>query len=241
MGVHDGHRQNLKNEFLISGLEGKTDHQALELLLTYSIPRIDVNPIAHELIERFGSLEGVIEAPPEELIKTKYISENSVVLIKLIPEIFKKYQASKWRKKPVLRSTVDIVDYMRPRLQNERNEVLYMLCFDSHYNLNELVRLSEGTPTETLIHSRTVVEHALRTNSRNVVFAHNHPSGNLNASPQDIYLTNSVTKTLANIGIAVADHIIFAGAKAKSILSELEVSIDNSSDYTQADGQSKQI
>ncbi len=231
MGVHDGHRLNLKKEFLTSGLNGKTDHQALELLLTFSIPRIDVNPIAHELISKFGSLEGVIEASPEELMKTKYITENSAALIKLIPELSKKYQTSKWRKKPALRSTVDIVNFMKPQLENERNEVLYMLCFDSHYNLNELVRLSEGTPTETLIHSRTIVEHALRTNSRNVVFAHNHPSGNLDASPQDLYLTNTVMKTLANIGISVVDHIIFAGNRAKSILSDKEVSTENVAVY----------
>ena len=83
--IHTGHRKRVKEEFLARGIEGWSDHRVLELLLFYAVPRGDVNPLAHELIDRFGSLDRVLDALPEELMKVKGMGEHAVTLLKLIP------------------------------------------------------------------------------------------------------------------------------------------------------------
>ena len=114
MGTHDKHRERLRANFLATGLKGKTDHQILELLLTYIIPRIDVNPIAHELIDRFGSLAGVLDADISDLVKTRNITEYGAVLLKLIPELSATYYESKFKDRVVLDTYEKTKAYMIP-------------------------------------------------------------------------------------------------------------------------------
>ncbi len=83
MGPHDGHRQRLKTEFLARP-DSFPDHKLLELLFFYANPRSDTNPLAHELIDRFGSLAGVLDAPPEELCKVKGMGKHGAVLLKTV-------------------------------------------------------------------------------------------------------------------------------------------------------------
>ena len=90
MGIHDGHRENMRERFLKSGLEGFADHEALELLLYYAIPRRDTNPIAHALMERYGSLSAVLTAPVEDLQKAEGIGEHAAVLLRLVPQLYQK-------------------------------------------------------------------------------------------------------------------------------------------------------
>ena len=218
MGIHDGHRKNLRQSFLKSGLDGKTEHQILELLLTYSIPRIDVNPIAHELINKFGSLARVIDAPAKDLLKIPYITENSVVLIKLIPEISKQYSKSRWGEKPQLLNMKSVCNYLRPHFDSLNNEVIFMMCFDTHFHLLELVRLSEGTPNSSTTYARTIVAHALRTSATQIIIAHNHPSGYSRYSVDDMIFTNEVCHALNLISVKLVDHLVFAGDKVSSCM-----------------------
>src|SRR5574344_1510479 len=92
MGVHDGHRQRKKEQFLRNGLDGFADHEALELLLFYAIPRKDTNELAHNLLEYFGSLRAVLSAPAEELERWPCIGENAAALLKLVPAIYRRSQ-----------------------------------------------------------------------------------------------------------------------------------------------------
>lgn len=211
MGVHDGHRKNLRQSFLITGLAGKTEHQALELLLTYAIPRIDVNPIAHELIDKFGSLAGVIDADPAELVKVNHVTENTVVLFKLITAVSEMYAESKWCGRPVLNTAKKVKEFLAPKFVGCRNEKLYMVCLDAHLQLNYLALLSEGTPDETTVNMRTAIAHILRSGAKQVIFAHNHPSGIPDPSMKDVILTNSAVKAFEPLGVTVIDHMIFAG------------------------------
>ena len=94
MGIHDGHRANVRRRFLQAGLDAFADHEALELLLFYAIPRRDTNPIAHALIDRYGSLEAVLNAPVEDLKKVEGIGENAAVLLRLVPQLWSKARLS---------------------------------------------------------------------------------------------------------------------------------------------------
>ncbi len=211
MGVHDGHRKNLRQNFLQVGLSGKTEHQALELLLTYSIPRVDVNPIAHQLIDRFGSLSKVIDADPAELMKVNYVTENTVVLLKLIPELSAMYSESKWKHKTVLSKTSEVVDYLAPKFNSRRTEALYMLCLDARLQLNELVLLSEGTPSHTDANLRKLVNRAIQSDAKQIILAHNHPSGVCAPSVEDIAMTKNIQSLLIPLDIKLIDHFIFSG------------------------------
>ena len=91
---HTGHRERMKAEFLARGLEGWPDHRVLELLLFYTIPQGDVNDLAHELVERFGSLAGVLDASVEELKKVKGVGDHTAVFLRMLPAVLGRYQGA---------------------------------------------------------------------------------------------------------------------------------------------------
>lgn len=211
--VHEGHRKNLRDSFIKTGLEGKTEHQALEILITYAIPRIDVNPVAHELINKFGSLAAVMDADIEELTTVNHISENGAVLIKLIPQISKMYNKSKWGERPLLNNASTVAKFASERFSGEKVEILYMLSLDSHCRLIAITKISEGTIDESPMYIRNIVNTALRTGAKRVVLTHNHPSGSIAPSPDDIVATQRAYDALRTIDVDLVDHVIVSGDK----------------------------
>ena len=131
MGIHEGHRERMKNKLLEQGLDVFDDHTVLELLLFYSMPRKDTNPLAHEIMNKFGSLQAVFEAPAEELSKINGIGENTVTLLKLIPEVSRRYAIDKNRFDNILDSTKKAGEFLVSRYMYERDEVVYVICLDS--------------------------------------------------------------------------------------------------------------
>ena len=110
-GIHTGHRQRLRERFRAQGLSGFAEHEVLELLLTYAIPQKDVNPLAHALLERFGSLAAVLEADAGELMRVPGVGENAATLIALMPELFGSYQRSLLGDRPVITTFQEAVRY----------------------------------------------------------------------------------------------------------------------------------
>lgn len=216
MGIHNGHRDKLRKNFIAVGLEGKTDHQILELLLTYALPRIDVNPIAHALIDEFGSLAGVLDADISQLTKLKYISENVAILLKLIPAVSAKYYQSKQGERVHLNTVEAIKEYMIPQLINEKNEVFYVLCLDAHLNLLRAIKHSEGSPDKASIDIRSLANQVLNTGTDRIVLVHNHLSNSVQPSVSDVNATNRITEAFENLNISVLDHIIISGNKCFS-------------------------
>ena len=223
MGIHDGHRQKLRDSFVEVGLEGKTDHQILELLLTYALPRIDVNPIAHELIDTFGSLSGVMDADITQLTKIKHISQNVAVLLKLVPQISAKYYQSKHGKRVHLNTVGAIKDYMIPQLANEKAEVFYVLCLDAHLNLIRAIRHSEGSPSKTSIDIRALANQVLNTGTDRIILVHNHLSNSATPSVSDIDATRKIQAAFEMLNVNVLDHIIISGDKYFSFFTNKEM------------------
>lgn len=223
MGIHDGHRQKLRKNFIEVGLEGKTDHQILELLLTYALPRIDVNPLAHELIDKFGSLSGVLDADITQLTKINYVSENVAVLLKLIPQISAKYYQSKHGKRVRLNTVDAIKDYMIPQLANEKTEVFYVLCLDTHLNLTRAIRHSEGSPSGTSIDIRALANQVLNAGTDRIILVHNHLSNSVEPSPADIDATRKIQTAFEMLNVNVLDHVIISGDKYFSFFANKEM------------------
>ncbi len=210
MGVHDGHRERLRQSYLEHGLVSMNDINALELLLFYAIPRRDTNEIAHRLLDRFGSLDAVFAAPVEELCEVDGIGESAAALITLIPEIMKKSHLSKSREIRQIRSSEDAGAYLLPYFMNERDEVVYLLCLDSKRAVICCTEMGRGVVNTVDANIRRIVEKALKVRACSVIIAHNHPDGIALPSREDDVFTRALYNALETVGIRLEDHIIVA-------------------------------
>ena len=208
MGAHDGHRQRLKSEFLARP-DSFPDHKLLELLLFYANPRSDTNPLAHELMDRFGSLSGVLDATPDELMKLRGVGEHAAVLLKAVKELSGRYLTSRTQMDHIARTSRDYYQLLRPYFFGARNETLCLLCLDGKRKVLGIRRLGEGNVNAVAITTRLIAEAALALNASAVVLAHNHVSGIAFPSEDDIATTNSLAPLLARMGVELVDHLIF--------------------------------
>lgn len=210
MGIHQGHRDRMKQEFLQGGLAHFSEPRALELLLFFSRFQGDVNPLAHELLAAFGSLAGVLDAPPEELAKIPGVGENTVVLLKLIPAIAARYLASRTSGEVIVSDSASLYNLFLPYFFGARNEMSFLACFDGKLKLLGVKKISEGSPNANEISVRKISTEALALNATVVVLAHNHPSGLATPSEEDIFTTRYIQDALRPLGIVLYDHVILA-------------------------------
>lgn len=210
MSIHDGHRQRLKARFLEQGLDGFTDVQVLELLLFYAIPRRDTNPIAHELLEKFGSLRQVLEAPVQRLTEVEYITENAAALLKLAPAMLRYYQVDKVKEEMPLVTIQACGDYLKHFFLGRKNETVFLLCLDAKCKVLACREVGEGSVNSANVPIRRVVEIALAEGASTVVLAHNHPSGIAIPSGEDIATTRRLYAALSTVDVILADHIVVA-------------------------------
>ena len=210
MSIHDGHRQRLKQRFQEEGLDGFTQIQALELLLFYCIPRKDTNPIAHALIERFGSFSQVLEAPVAELCKVPGVSRNTALFLQLNREVGRFYLVDRMQKNTVLTTLDACAAYMVPRFYGRSVETVYLLCLDAKCKVLCCKEVGEGSVNSAGISVRKIVETALHANATSVVLAHNHPSGLALPSEEDLQTTRRIAAGLQAVEIQLVDHIIVA-------------------------------
>lgn len=217
MGVHDGHRQNMREEFISGGLDAFSDHRVLELLLFYAIPQMDVNPIAHRLLTEFGSPSGVFDADMDELMRVQGIGQNAAVLIKLIPQLCRRYLISKTGFINIIDSTETAGRYLMPRFFGVKEEMLYLLCMDSKQRLLNCVLIGRGSVSTAAVSVRKVAEVALVQGASSVILAHNHVSGIALASGEDRETTLVLRDVLASLDIILLDHIVMGGTDFTSM------------------------
>lgn len=209
---HAGHRERIKKRFRTQGLGSFELHNRLELLLCYGIPRRDVNEEAHALVDTFGGLVNILDAPIEELVKVKGISLSAATLIKMIPEFCSLYYEEKAADKPS--DTDNLTQYLAEKLMaryiSELNEVAYVVCLDNRLRILCFEKLGEGTNDSVSILTRKIVEVAIRCNASSVILSHNHPAGIAVPSQRDRQTTWQILTALASVSIRLLDHIIVA-------------------------------
>lgn len=210
MGIHDGHREKKRQQFLQHGLDSFADHEVLELLLFYAIPRKDTNPIAHALMDRFGSLDAVLAAPVEELCRVKGVGESAAALLKLTPQVYRRSRIAAAERERVLNSSQRAGDYLLELFTGETAEVLYELCLDRKGKLLACRRVGEGGVSSINVDLRKIVENALLTGASGVILSHNHPSGIALPSADDCAATVRVKEALGTVGLVLVDHIVVA-------------------------------
>lgn len=216
--MHEGHRQRMRERFRADGLDGFAPHEVLELLLFYGRARGNVNPLAHELLDAFGSLKGVLEARPEQLMTVRGVGEETATLISLMIPMFRRYQACAREELKRISGKEEAKRYCISLLAGWRTERFYVLCLGVDYKLLGQRLISVGNLAEVSAYPRQVVETALNYNAHSVILCHNHPGGTLRPSKDDIETTRQLQSLLVGLDIVLMDHIIVAGDAAYSML-----------------------
>lgn len=207
---HQGHRERLRQRFLRSGLEAFAPHEALELLLTYAIPRRDTKPIAYALLSRFGSLHAVLQASAEELRQVEGVGESAAVLIAMMSPLFRAYRRSLEEETDVVKNYFQSVRYCEALFEGERYEKFYVICLGNGMKRLNTALIASGDVTEVRVYARHILSALTQCNALGAVITHNHPSGIARPSGEDIALTNSISALLDGVGIKLYDHVIVA-------------------------------
>ena len=207
--IHTGHRQRVRQEFLARGIEGWPDHRVLELMLFFAIPNGDVNPLAHELIDRFGSLSGVLNALPEELMKTPGVGEYTATMLKVFPAVIGRYMEEHVEPGQEILTAAAAKNVLAPYFYGARNEMVYILCLDTKEKLLGVRKISEGNIDNSDVTLRRAAEECLALRASFCYLAHNHVSGFALPSPEDMNTTRVVRSALAPLGVYLVDHLVF--------------------------------
>lgn len=217
MTMHEGHRQRLRERFRREGLENFAPHEVLELLLFYTRARGNVNPLAHKLLETFGSLRGVLEAPVEQLTAVDGVGEETASLLALTVPLFRRYELCLCEEKRKLKQYHEVEDYCRALLTGLRKERFYVISVSTQMRVLGQRMIAEGDLTEVMAYPRLVVETALNQNAYGVILCHNHPGGEAIPSLGDVDVTRELEALLAKLGIGLMDHIIVADGQTYSM------------------------
>ncbi len=203
-----GHRQRLREKFLKSGLAGFHDYEMIELLLTLATPRKDCKDAAKAALKKFKSLQGVFEASPQELCEIDGIGPKNLLGLKLVKAVSERYLASRLEKKNALNNSKELFDYLYHTMRDKPRECFKVVFLDAKNRVIGTDTLFEGTLTASAIYPREVVLAALGHNAAAIIFAHNHPSGDPEPSPDDFNITRQLLFASRILGITVHEHLI---------------------------------
>lgn len=208
---HEAHRSRMRERFLKNGAVGFAPHELLELLLFGVIPYRDTNALAHKLLDRYGNLFNLFNAPYEELLTVDGVGPSAAVILKTLPAVFTQYMASSGESRICLNTTVKAARYLAPHLGYLNHEEVHVLCLDSSLCLLRHERMFVGSLNRTAVHPRPFIELMASCDMSCMVLAHNHPSGALLPSAEDDAITEYLFQFLGCARVFLAEHIILKG------------------------------
>ncbi|MCD7799919.1 MAG: hypothetical protein LUG94_01760 [Ruminococcus sp.] len=228
---HEGHRERLRKKFVQHGFISFEEHEVLELLLFYSIPRKNTNEIAHNLIYKFGDLNKVFDADMEMLQEVDGVNESSANLIKMIPQICKIY-FKHYDFIPSFKFKDNALNFAIHQYIGETNEVLKAVYLDKDCNYISCEDIcTMDNDSVVILNIKKIIERAEKYNSGDIILMHNHPDGNCLPSDSDIYNTLKAIKILKSIGITLIDHIVVSKNNGISMFSNGYLKDINSTYY----------
>ena len=203
-----GHRQRLRDKFLAAGLDGFHDYEVIELLLTIGTPRKDCKESAKKALDKFKTLQGVMEASIESLCEVNGIGPKNAFGIKLIKAVSDRYLKSRVEKTDPVTNSRELFDYLYHAMRDKSQEQFKALFLDAKNRIMHIETLSQGTLTSSAIYPREVVRRGLDQNAAAMIFAHNHPSGDPKPSKEDFAITQQLLFACRLMGIVVHEHLI---------------------------------
>lgn len=215
--THAKHRKRLKNRF-ISSPTSLEDHELLELILYYSIPRVNTNETAHNLLSRFGSIKGVLDAGYNSLLCVNGIGSVSALYLRALSELLLRYERSAIDTSTPLSSHAALGEYLRSLFVGTTNEICYLILFDPSKRMILCQKISEGYSLGNVMSTRTIMQLALANNAAGAMIAHNHPNGKAIPSGEDLAVTQKLISMFDTIGVQFIDHFIIAGNECRPII-----------------------
>jgi DNA repair protein RadC len=206
-----GHHRRIKEKYEKSGIDGWLDYEVLELALSYAIPRKDTKPIAKELLSRFKTINGVLNADQKDLTAISGISTHTAVFLSFLKDVAVLYAKNGLHNRDLLASPQVVYDYLKVSLKCAVDEEFKMLFLDNRNQLIAVETFETGTVNRSVVYPRKVVERALYNHASGVIIAHNHPGGTLQPSQDDSTITNAIKTALGTVDIVLLDHIIIGG------------------------------
>ncbi|MBI5554830.1 MAG: DNA repair protein RadC [Elusimicrobia bacterium] len=206
-----GHRRRIKEKYKSGGLMGWLDYEVLELALTYAIPQRDTKPLAKELLCRFKTINNVLDANRQELVKIKGISEHTALFLNFLKDATKLYLKQGLVNKDLVSSPQAVYDYFKASLKGHPDEEFKALFLNSQNQILAVETMQTGTVNKAVVYPRKIVERALYHHAATVVVAHNHPGGSLAPSAEDRQVTGMIREALKIVEIDLLDHIIIGG------------------------------
>lgn len=207
--LHSGHRARMRQGVISNGWDNLNEHQMLEMLLGMAIPRKDTNELAHELINHFGGFSRVLDAEIEDLVKVEGVGLRTAVFITSIRHILQRYQIEKSKKCKTITNNKNVYDFIGDRLRLLPKEEFHVICLSS---TNEIIvdrKLGSGSNNQVVVDVKEVLSIAINCKASGVIIVHNHPSGAVYPSEDDIEVTNKIFMTLMLSGLSLIDHYIF--------------------------------
>lgn len=212
-----GHRKRLKDRLLSSGRQSLADHELIELLLAYAIPRKDTKPLAKLLLRRFGTIQSVLDATPDQLSEVHGMGMHASTLFSLLRACMNRYLEPAADNRALVTGPEDVADFLRSELGGSSKERFMLVCLNAAGRVIHTRTMAEGTVDAAHVYPREVLKEALSCGASALILVHNHPSGTLAASEQDLRLTRTLTDICSQVGLSLHDHLIVTRSGAYSI------------------------
>ena len=211
---HGGHRERMRERVASAGTASLAEHELLEMLLDYAVPRRDTNETAHALIEECGSLDAVLEADRDRVCRVPYVKENVATYLQLLGELSRRYAVSKFQPEGVSADVVydsleKLATVLYPRFLGQSKELLVAVLFDARMRMVDLFTVAEGSLNSVSVTARAVTQRAYARNASFCVLAHNHPGGIATPSQEDVRITRDMESALELVGVPLIEHLVF--------------------------------
>lgn len=204
----EGHRGRLRDRFLEKGLDGFSDVEVLELLLTFGTPRSDCKESARQLLSTFGTLAAVLEAPIKSLQEVQCVGPKNSFALHFVQSVARRYLRQRLHGKRYLHSSQEVTDYLQHAMRGLKKEVFTAIFLDSSHAIIDSEIIAEGTLNVNTVYPRELIAKAMGHHAAALIVAHNHPSGSLQPSPQDLHLTRTLYMICSWMQIQLLDHLI---------------------------------
>lgn len=214
---YHGHRERLRQRVLKDDGAHLADYELLELLLCAFIPRVDVKPIAKELIAKFGSVSAALAASPERLMEVKGVGETAAAYVRAANLLMQKAAGDAVQDRPVISNWAALLNYVKLKLRHEKSEQARVIYLDRKNKLIADEIVGRGTVDHAPVYPREIARRALELSASAIILVHNHPSGDPTPSRADIDLTREIERALAPLDIKVHDHLVVGASETVSM------------------------
>lgn len=218
VNLNEGHRARLRERFRQDqSFDNFRDHEILELLMTYASPRRDTKNAAKNLLNTYGNLKGVFEAPPSQLMKTEGVGEVQATLLSMMLPLTRVVRKCEMMNPKQIANRKELEHYCMSMQLGKRTEEFWVICVNAQCRVLGQQKISSGSLSEVSAYPRMVMETVLNYNAHSVFFCHNHPGGTCAPSQEDVATTLQLQRMLSTVDVLVLDHMIIAGDKAYSM------------------------